>query len=53
MDWVCICVSLVPLGTLVIFYSLFILAYMAICLATVFGTSLMADVGDGEAVCSL
>jgi hypothetical protein len=35
------------LGTLVIFYSLYILAHMATCLAIVFGTSLMGDVGDG------
>jgi len=35
------------LETLVIFYSLFILAHMATCLVIVFGSSLMGDVGDG------
>jgi hypothetical protein len=34
------------LGTSDIFYSLFILAYTAICLAVVFGAFLMGDVGD-------
>jgi len=35
------------LGTLIIFYPLFILAHMATCLVIVFGSSLMRDVGDG------